>query len=133
MLRGLKKPMAKQDYYEILGVPKTAEEREIKKAYKRLAMKFHPDRNQGDKEAEAKFKEIKEAYEVLTDAQKRAAYDQYGHAAFEQGGMGGGGFGGGGFGGGADFSDIFGDVFGDIFGGGRGRQRAARGAGLAHF
>ena len=94
--------MAKQDYYEILGVPKTAEEREIKKAYKRLAMKFHPDRNQGDKEAEAKFKEIKEAYEVLTDAQKRAAYDQYGHAAFEQGGMGGGGFGGGGFGGGAD-------------------------------
>lgn len=72
--------MAKQDYYEILGVPKTAEEREIKKAYKRLAMKFHPDRNQGDKEAEAKFKEIKEAYEVLTDAQKRAAYDQYGHA-----------------------------------------------------
>lgn len=118
--------MAKQDYYEILGVPKTAEEREIKKAYKRLAMKFHPDRNQGDKEAEAKFKEIKEAYEVLTDAQKRAAYDQYGHAAFEQGGMGGGGFGGGGFGGGADFSDIFGDVFGDIFGGGRGRQRGAR-------
>ncbi len=68
-------------------------------------MKYHPDRNQGDKEAEAKFKEIKEAYEVLTDSQKRAAYDQYGHAAFEQGGMGGGGFGGG-----ADFSDIFGDV-----------------------
>ncbi len=76
--------MAKQDYYEILGVSKTAEEREIKKAYKRLAMKYHPDRNQGDKEAEAKFKEIKEAYEILTDAQKRAAYDQYGHAAFEQ-------------------------------------------------
>ena len=124
--------MAKQDYYEILGVSKTAEEREIKKAYKRLAMKYHPDRNQGDKEAEAKFKEIKEAYEVLTDAQKRAAYDQYGHAAFEQGGMGGGGFGGGGFGGGADFSDIFGDVFGDIFGGGRGRQRAARGADLRY-
>jgi DnaJ-class molecular chaperone len=124
--------MAKQDYYEILGVSKTAEEREIKKAYKRLAMKYHPDRNQGDKEAEAKFKEIKEAYEILTDAQKRAAYDQYGHAAFEQGGMGGGGFGGGGFGGGADFSDIFGDVFGDIFGGGRGRQRAARGADLRY-
>ena len=120
--------MAKQDYYEILGVSKTAEEREIKKAYKRLAMKYHPDRNQGDKEAEAKFKEIKEAYEILTDAQKRAAYDQYGHAAFEQGGMGGGG----GFGGGADFSDIFGDVFGDIFGGGRGRQRAARGADLRY-
>lgn len=110
--------MAKQDYYEILGVSKTAEEREIKKAYKRLAMKYHPDRNQGDKEAEAKFKEIKEAYEVLTDSQKRAAYDQYGHAAFEQGGMGGGGFGGG-----ADFSDIFGDVFGDIFGGGRGSMK----------
>ena len=73
--------MAKKDYYEILGVPKTADEREIKKAYKRLAMKFHPDRNQGDKEAEAKFKEIKEAYEILTDAQKRAAYDQYGHTA----------------------------------------------------
>lgn len=91
-------------------------------------MKYHPTANCGDKEAEAKFKEIKEAYEILTDAQKRAAYDQYGHAAFEQGGMGGGG----GFGGGADFSDIFGDVFGDIFGGGRGRQRAARGADLRY-
>ncbi len=122
--------MAKQDYYEILGVSKTAEEREIKKAYKRLAMKHHPDRNQGDKESESKFKEIKEAYEILTDAQKRAAYDQYGHAAFEQGGMGGGGGYGGG-GGGADFSDIFGDVFGDIFGGGR-RQRASRGSDLRY-
>ena len=123
--------MAKKDYYEILGVPKSAEEREIKKAYKRLAMKFHPDRNQGDKDAEGKFKEVKEAYEILTDAQKRAAYDQYGHAAFEQGG--GGGYGGGGFGGGggADFSDIFGDVFGDIFSGGR-RQRASRGADLRY-
>ncbi len=122
--------MAKQDYYEILGVSKTADEREIKKAYKRLAMKHHPDRNQGDKESESKFKEIKEAYEILTDAQKRAAYDQYGHAAFEQGGMGGGGGGYGG-GGGADFSDIFGDVFGDIFGGGR-RQRASRGSDLRY-
>ena len=122
--------MAKSDFYEILGVSKSADEREIKKAYKRLAMKYHPDRNPGDKEAEAKFKEVKEAYEILTDAQKRAAYDQYGHAAFEQGG--GGGFGGGGFGGGgADFSDIFGDVFGDIFGGGR-RQRASRGADLRY-
>ena len=86
--------MAKKDYYEILGVSKTADEREIKKAYKRLAMKYHPDRNQ-EQDAETKFKEVKEAYEVLTDDQKRAAYDQYGHAAFEQGGMGGGGFGGG--------------------------------------
>ncbi|AIR70581.1 molecular chaperone DnaJ [Dickeya fangzhongdai] len=121
--------MAKQDYYEILGVAKDADEREIKKAYKRLAMKYHPDRNPGDKDAEAKFKEVKEAYEILTDAQKRAAYDQYGHAAFEQGGMGGGG-GAGGFGS-ADFGDIFGDVFGDIFGGGR-RQRASRGSDLRY-
>lgn len=120
--------MAKKDYYQILGLPKNAEEREIKKAYKRLAMKFHPDRNPGNADAEAKFKEAKEAYEILTDAQKRAAYDQYGHAAFEQGGM-GGGYGGGT--GGADFTDIFGDVFGDIFGGGR-RQRASRGADLRY-
>ena len=98
--------MAKQDYYEILGVSKTAEEREIKKAYKRLAMKYHPDRNQGDKEAEAKFKEIKEAYEVLTDSQTRAAYDQYGLAEFEQAGLGGRGFGGG-----ASVRDSLGSVF----------------------
>ncbi len=123
--------MAKSDYYEVLGVSKTADEREIKKAYKRLAMKYHPDRNPGDTQAEEKFKEVKEAYEILTDDQKRAAYDQYGHAAFEQGGMGGGGFGGGFGGGGADFGDIFGDVFGDIFGGGR-RQRAARGSDLRY-
>ncbi len=123
--------MAKSDYYEILGVSKSADEREIKKAYKRLAMKYHPDRNPGDTQAEEKFKEVKEAYEILTDDQKRAAYDQYGHAAFEQGGMGGGGFGGGFGGGGADFGDIFGDVFGDIFGGGR-RQRAARGSDLRY-
>lgn len=123
--------MAKNDYYEILGVSKSADEREIKKAYKRLAMKYHPDRNPGDSAAEEKFKEVKEAYEILTDDQKRAAYDQYGHAAFEQGGMGGGGFGGG-FGGGAgDFGDIFGDVFGDIFGGGR-RQRSSRGSDLRY-
>lgn len=120
--------MAKKDYYEILGLPKDAEEREIKKAYKRLAMKFHPDRNPGNADAEAKFKEAKEAYEILTDAQKRAAYDQYGHAAFEQGGMGGGYSG---ASGGADFTDIFGDVFGDIFGGGR-RQRASRGSDLRY-
>ncbi|KOY62780.1 molecular chaperone DnaJ [Photorhabdus heterorhabditis] len=119
--------MAKRDCYEVLGVSKTADEKEIKKAYKRLAMKYHPDRNQGDKDAESKFKEVKEAYEILTDDQKRAAYDQYGHAAFEQGGMGGGGFGGD-----ADFSDIFGDVFGDIFGGGRRQQRQSRGADLRY-
>ncbi|WP_311753771.1 molecular chaperone DnaJ [Proteus columbae] len=122
--------MAKRDFYEVLGLSKSADEKEIKRAYKRLAMKYHPDRNQGDKESEAKFKEIKEAYEILSDAQKRAAYDQYGHAAFEQGGF--GGQGGGGFGGGADFGDIFGDVFGDIFGGGRRQQRAARGSDLQY-
>ncbi|VAY02159.1 Chaperone protein DnaJ [Arsenophonus endosymbiont of Aleurodicus dispersus] len=121
--------MSKRDYYQVLGVTKTADEREIKKSYKRLAMKYHPDRNQGDKEAESKFKEIKEAYEILTDAQKRAAYDQYGHAAFEQGGV-GSGFSGS-FTSGADFSDIFGDVFGDIFGGSR-RQRSSRGADLQY-
>ncbi len=121
--------MAKRDYYQVLGVIKTSDEKEIKKAYKRLAMKYHPDRNHGDKEAESKFKEIKEAYEILTDSQKRAAYDQYGHAAFEQGGI-GSGFSGG-FTSGTDFSDIFGDVFGDIFGSGR-RQRSARGADLQY-
>ena len=117
--------MAKKDYYETLGVSKSASETEIKKAYKRLAMKYHPDKNQDNKaEAEAKFKEVKEAYEILTDPQKKAAYDQYGHAAFEQGhgGAGAGGFGGfGGFGGGSAFDDIF----SDFFGGGRGRGQAA--------
>ncbi len=123
--------MSKRDYYETLGVQKGASDREIKKAYKRLAMKYHPDRTQGDKEKEETFKQVKEAYEVLGDEQKRAAYDQYGHAAFEQGGMGGGGFGGG-----QDFGDIFGDVFGDIFGGGRrgggGGSRARRGSDLRY-
>jgi len=122
--------MSKRDYYEVLGVAKGAGEREIKKAYKRLAMKYHPDRTQGDKAKEETFKEIKEAYEVLNDDQKRAAYDQYGHAAFEQGGMGGGGFGGG-----ADFGDAFGDIFGDIFGGGRrggGQSRQRRGSDLRY-
>lgn len=111
--------MSKRDYYEALGVQKNASEADIKKAYRRMAMKFHPDRNPDDKEADTKFKEAKEAYEVLSDAQKRAAYDQFGHAGVDPaaGGFGGGaGFGGGG----ASFSDIFGDVFGDIFGGGRG-------------
>jgi len=122
--------MSKRDYYEVLEVSKDAGEREIKKAYKRLAMKYHPDRTQGDKVKEETFKEIKEAYEILTDDQKRAAYDQYGHAAFEQGGMGGGGFGGG-----ADFGDAFGDIFGDIFGGGRrggGQSRQRRGSDLRY-
>ncbi|UIP27339.1 molecular chaperone DnaJ [Photobacterium sp. TLY01] len=124
--------MSKRDFYEVLGVGRDAGERDIKKAYKRLAMKYHPDRNPGDDTAADKFKEVKTAYEILTDPQKKAAYDQYGHAAFEQGGMGGGG----GFGGGADFSDIFGDVFGDIFGGGGrrggGQHRAQRGADLRY-
>lgn len=122
--------MAKADFYEVLGVSRDADERAIKKAYKRMAMKYHPDRTKGDKELENKFKEVKLAYEVLMDPQKRAAYDQYGHAAFEQGQ---GGFGGGA--GGADFSDIFGDVFGDIFGGGGrrgGRAQAQRGADLRY-
>lgn len=104
--------MSKQDYYQLLGVERTASADEIKKAYRRLAMKYHPDKNQGDKDAEAKFKEVSEAYGVLSDDQKRASYDQFGHQAFESGG---GGFGGGaGF---SDFSDIFG-AFSDIFGGG---------------
>lgn len=106
----------KQDYYETLGVEKNATDDQIKKAYRKLAMKYHPDQNQGDKVAEEKFKEVNEAYEVLSDADKRAAYDRYGHAAFDQnGGFGGqGGFNGGGFG---DFGDIFGDIF-NMFGGG---------------
>jgi len=123
--------MSKRDYYEALGVSKDASERDIKKAYKRLAMKYHPDRTAGDKELETKFKEVKEAYEILTDDQKRQMYDQYGHAAFEQGGGGGhGGFGGGH----GDFGDVFGDVFGDIFGGGGGRRqsRQQRGSDLRY-
>ncbi len=120
--------MAKRDLYEILGVARNASEDEIKKAYRRLAMKYHPDRNPDDQDAEMKFKEAKEAYEILSDAQKRAAYDQFGHAAFEAGMGGAGPAYGGGFGG-ASFSDIFGDVFGDIFGNTRPRgTRAYRGA-----
>lgn len=124
--------MAKRDYYKVLDLPRTANEADLKKAYRRLAMKFHPDRNPGDKEAEENFKEAKEAYEVLSDPQKRAIYDQHGHdgiAAANQGGPGGpGGFGG------ADFGDIFGEVFGDIFGGGRrgGRSQVFRGADLRY-
>jgi len=117
--------MSKRDYYEVLGVGKSADEKEIKKAYKKLAMKYHPDRTAGDKALEEKFKEIQEAYEILTNSQKRAAYDQYGHAGVDPNRGGGGG--------GQDFGDIFGDVFGDIFGGGRGgRQRARQGADLRY-
>src|SRR3989338_6443999 len=126
--------MAKQDYYETLGVARNAPEAEIKKAYRRLAMKLHPDRNPDDKTTEAKFKEAKEAYEILADAQKRAAYDQFGHAGVDPAAAAGGA---GGFysaRGGGNFADIFGDVFGDIFGGGRGRGGAQvfRGADLRY-
>ncbi|MGG7517422.1 molecular chaperone DnaJ [Allorhizobium undicola] len=117
--------MAKADFYETLGVSRSADEKELKSAFRKLAMTYHPDKNPGDAEAEKKFKEINEAYETLKDPQKRAAYDRFGHAAFEQGGMGGGGFGGGGFGGGGGgFSDIFEDIFGEMMGGGRGGARA---------
>lgn len=122
--------MAKKDYYEVLGITRDADEREIKKAYKRLAMKYHPDRNKGDKSTEEQFKEVKEAYEILTDPQKKAAYDQYGHSAFSQGGGGGGGAHG--FNN-ADFGDAFGDIFSEFFGGGsRRRQEQARGADLRY-
>ncbi len=109
----------KRDYYEVLGVDKNADDAAIKKAYRQLAKKYHPDMNPGDQEAEKKFKEASEAYAVLSDAEKRRQYDQFGHAAFEGGGP--GGFGGFDFSG-ADMGDIFGDIFGDLFGGGRSRR-----------
>ena len=113
---------AKRDYYEVLGVSKDVDEATLKKAYRKVAKKYHPDMNPGDKEAEAKFKEATEAYSVLSDPEKRRTYDQYGHAAFENGGAGqGGGFGGFDFNS-ADMGDIFGDIFGDLFGGGRSRR-----------
>jgi molecular chaperone DnaJ len=134
--------MSKRDFYEVLGVDKSASEQEIKRAYRKLAMKYHPDRNPDDPQAEEKFKEASMAYEVLSDEQKRSAYDRMGHAAFENG-MGGGGFGG------ANFQDIFGDIFGgmgggrsaggfqdifgDIFGGGRGGSRQRRGSDLRYM
>ncbi|WP_158607439.1 DnaJ domain-containing protein, partial [Pseudomonas syringae group genomosp. 7] len=125
--------MAKRDYYEVLGVERGSSEADLKKAYRRLAMKHHPDRNPDDKASEEMFKEANEAYEVLSDASKRAAYDQYGHAGVDPSMGGGGGFGGGA--GGANFSDIFGDVFSDFFGGGRGgggRGGAQRGSDLRY-
>lgn len=118
----------KRDYYEVLGVDRGADDATLKKAYRKLAKKYHPDMNPGDKEAEAKFKEATEAYGVLSDPDKRRQYDQFGHAAFENGGggAGAGGFGGFDFGGG-DMGDIFGDIFGDLFGGGSRSRRANNG------
>ncbi|MGH8378357.1 MAG: molecular chaperone DnaJ [Gammaproteobacteria bacterium] len=124
--------MSKRDYYEVLGVTRSAPEAEIKKAYRRLAMKYHPDRNSGDAQAESKFKEVSEAYEVLTDTQKRAAYDQFGHAGVDPSAAGARG---GGFNPADAFGDIFGDMFGDIFGGarrGNRGQRVYRGADLRY-
>src|SRR3954469_10478948 len=117
--------MAKRDYYEVLGINRDASEDEIKKSYRKLAMKFHPDRNPDNPKAEAQFKEAKEAYEILCDPNKRAAYDQYGHAGVDPSmGAGAAGMGG--------FADAFGDIFGDIFGGGRGRSNVYRGADLRY-
>ena len=127
--------MSKRDYYDVLGVAKNASDDELKKAYRKLAMKHHPDRNPGDKAAEEKFKEAKEAYEMLSDADKRAAYDRFGHAGVDPNA---GGFNGGGQGfGGGGFADAFGDIFGDIFGGaagsrGGGRSNVYRGADLRY-
>jgi molecular chaperone DnaJ len=123
--------MAKRDYYEVLGVNRDASDEELKKAYRRLAMKHHPDRNPDNAKAEENFKEAKEAYEILADPDKRAAYDQFGHAGVDQTAGMGAGAGAAGFGG---FADAFGDIFGDIFGGaaGRGRSNVYRGADLRY-
>lgn len=118
---------SKKDYYELLGVQRSASEDDIKKAYRKMALQYHPDRNPGDKQAEEKFKEVSEAYQILSDAQKRAQYDQFGHAAFGDNGPFGGA--------GADFTsgfeDVFGDIFGEFFGGG-GRRSARRGEDLRY-
>ena len=116
--------MAKKDYYEVLGVNRDASEDDFKKSYRKLAMKFHPDRNPDHPKAEEQFKEAMEAYEILSDANKRAAYDQYGHAGVDPSAAAGAGMGG--------FADAFGDIFGDIFGGGRGRSNVYRGADLRY-
>lgn len=119
--------MSKRDYYEVLGVERNASEADLKKAYRRLAMKHHPDRNPDDQDSEALFKEAKEAYEVLSDPRKRTAYDQFGHAGVDPsmgGGADGAGFGNAGFG------DIFGDIFSDIFGGGGGGRRGGVNRGI---
>ena len=127
--------MSKRDFYDVLGVNRDASDEDIKKAYRKMAMKYHPDRNPDSKEAEEKFKQCKEAYEILSDGQKRAAYDQYGHAGVDQNAGAGGFRGGQGYG---DFADAFSDIFGDIFGGGRagggggGRAQVFRGADLRY-
>ena len=114
--------VSKADYYEVLGVSREVSDQELKSAYRKQALKFHPDRNPGDHAAEEKFKQASEAYQVLSDADRRAAYDRYGHA-----GLGGqGGFNGGPFAGGVDIGDIFGDLFGEMFNAGGGQQRGSR-------
>ncbi len=113
--------MAKRDFYEVLGVAKNASDDDMRKAYRKLAMKYHPDRNPDSKEAEDKFKEAKEAYEMLSDAEKRAAYDRFGHAGVDPNAAAGAGMGGGAGG----FADAFGDIFGEIFGGAAGRRGVA--------
>src|SRR5215213_8313935 len=117
--------MSKRDYYEVLGVAKGASEADMKSAFRKLAMKYHPDRNPGDKDAEIHFKEVNEAYQTLSDGQKRAAYDRFGHAAFSQGGAGGPGFG-------NEFGDFMSDIFDNFFGDGRGQPGRERGADLRY-